>query len=167
MADQGMKFSEAQFFDGFKSNSGFLTIQTSGHTGTTGLALIRLTSVEVSLTNDTTDLQSFDNDFSIARAITTQSFEVSADGYFVGSAATSNGYSGSTSSAYVIGKMTGEDILDLAQQRRDDLVMYVKLGSKIKKGKVVIASFSVSSSVGEVQTFSLSLSGSGALESVA
>jgi hypothetical protein len=161
MAQNGMTFSQAQFFDG---TAGFLTIATSGNTGSTGNAILRLTSVEVNQTNNTIDLQAFDNDFQIDRAITTQSFEVSAEGYFTGTGTTGNLYSGNTT--YVTGKYTGEDLLDLALERRSDLTIYVKLGGKIKKGRVVIASYSVSSSVGEVQTFSLSLSGSGGLEAV-
>lgn len=162
MANNGMKFAEANFFDG--GTAGFLTIATSGNTGSTGNALLRLTSVEVSQNNATVDLQSFDSDFTIARAITTQSFEITAEGYFTSSGLTGNIYSGNTT--YVSGGYNAEDILELALQRRTDLRIYVKLGNKIKTGSVVIASYSVSSSTGEVQTFSLSLSGSGGLEAV-
>lgn len=163
--NQGIQSSEIQFFDGDGSGSGgFLTIQTSANTANQGAAIIRLTSCDLELSNNVTELQSFDSAFQVARSITSQDFSVSAEGYYCSSTAVENAYSGV--STYVSNKWNGEQLLDLAMQKRTDLVVYIKVGTKIKKGPVVLESFSVTSAVGEPQTYSISLQGNGGLTTI-
>lgn len=166
MSYKGITSSEATFFDGFGERSGIVAININGTTGNTYQALLRITSFDFNITQDTIELQSFDGDKVKIKTPTTQSWSASAEGYFISSGSSANGYSGSTN-VTINGGLSGEHLLvEIVQNKGVDYPFFVKLGGVMLKSRVVIASYGLSSSTGEVQTYSLSLEGSSALQKV-
>lgn len=166
MSYKGITASEATFFDGFSERSGIVAINLNGSTGNTYQALLRVTSFDFNITQDVLELQSFDGDRVKVKTPTTQSWSASAEAYFISSASTANGYSGSTG-VTINGGLSGEHLLvEIIQNKGVDYPFFIKLGGVMLKSRVVIASYGISSSTGEVQSYSLSLEGSSALEQV-
>lgn len=159
----GIDFQKALFFDGVGANNGFICIGTSGTSLNIGSAVIFLSSCNLTYTNNTTELSSFDSSHNVARAITSATWELSCEGFF--STSQENAYSGN--STYVSGQFNGAELLPLAIQKRSDLKVVFGSGGKVVRGAVVISSFELTSSVGEVQVYSMTLSGNGPLTVVA
>lgn len=141
---------------------GFLVLSTTGSTN--GKAILRLTDISLSITNDADETVTFDNAWYKVYNQTYTNWTVSCSGVLSSDSGESEFLGTSSGDTKIVGTYNGLELIAVAKDRSTTKHIILKLDdTHYEKGNVIVTSMEISASAGQKYVYSLELQGSGRL----
>lgn len=144
---------------------GLLLLSTTG--STSGKAILRLTDISLSISNDVDETVTFDNAWSKVFNQTYTNWTISCSGVLSSDTGESEFLGTSSGDTKMVGTYNGLELIAVAKDRTTTKHVILKLDSDhYEKGTVIITSMEISASAGEKYVYSIEMQGSGQLTKV-